>query len=230
MARAAGIEWKAVGASLDTLAATMSKARERTPAMLGFASGTVLQQAGVVLRSRYIVPGAHAVENGSRINYTAPPGATHGPIKTRKLSRYGEPFGRDERGRWHNLQPSEVVTEITTEQKLFVKGKFVSRTKALEGFANELATAPPEERVGYLLAVQPGRTINDDLEAGVDENGGGYLVATGGYAAAERGSRKMKQNGVRGIWRALRSVQGRWATIVRKKYPDLLKLPQVRTR
>ena len=40
----------------------------------------------------------------------------------------------------------------------------------------------------------------------------------------------MKQNGVRGIWRALRSVQGRWATIVRKKYPDLLKLPQVRTR
>lgn len=229
MARKAGIEWKAVGASLDTLATTMRAAKESTPALLGLASGTVLQQAGVVIKSRYIVPGAFAVETKNRINYTAPPGATHGPISKRQLSRHGEPFGRNERGQWRKMQPEDVATEIVTEKKIFVKGKFVSRTKGIQSFVDELASAVPEQRVDYLLAIQPGRTIKDDLEAGVDPDGRGYLTATGGYAAAERGSRKNGQNGVRGFWRALRSVEGRWATLMRKKYPDLLKLPKVRT-
>lgn len=221
MARKAGIDWKAVGASLDTLAATMRAAKERTPGIMALGSSTVLQQSGVVLKARYIVDGDYSVRTKSGYtSYTAPPGATHGPVVMARRGSDGKSF-RNERGQFV-LRP--------TEKKIFVKGKFVDRSGGIAGAADDLATFVPSEKLGAVIvdAETSQYRKNGQLIAGIDASGGGYITLSDGYAAAERGSRGRGQNGVRGIWRALRSVQGRWTTIVRKRYPDLLKLPKVR--
>jgi hypothetical protein len=208
MARKAGIEWKAVGASLDDLARTMRRVPAGTPGAFAYASSGVLQQAGVVMLARYITPQNHAEMKRARIVYTAPPDGTHGPmVRTQK---------RNERGQF--VQQME-------ERKLFIKGKFVSRTGNMRGVADELSRAKPSEAVSVTLAdgTNPRKGGTGDIEAGIGSDGTGFLSISGGYRAAELGV-KGKANGVRGWWRALRSVQGRYATLLRKKYPDLLRV------
>lgn len=57
MARRSSVEWRAVGASLETLAQMPAPRLSRPPKALAYANSGVLQQAGVVLESRYIVAG-----------------------------------------------------------------------------------------------------------------------------------------------------------------------------
>lgn len=227
MARVAGLEWKAVGAGLDGLARKMQSVPAGAPSAFAYANSGVLQQVGVVMLARYITAEDHYAA-GQRRPYTSPPGSTHGPITTTKLSARGERFGRDELGRWHKLEDSEVAQVITKEDKVFIKGKFVSRSGAMRGAARELSLQDPSESVDVLLCgainQQPGK--NGEIEAGINKDGSGYISLSGGYRAAEVGSRnsRYKQQGVRGWWRSLRSVQGRWKTLIRKKYPELMRL------
>lgn len=224
---AAGVSFKAVGASLDTLAKRCHALPKGAPSTFAYANSGVLQQAGVVARERYIVPGRNAetTKNGYS-QYTAPPGATHGPISTRRLSRYGEPFGRDERGRWGPLKDADVAQKITTERKLFVKGKFVDRSGGMIGFAADLAHDQPSTRLDYEIV--DGETLQSrkrgQISASIDANGRGILTLSDGYRAAEVGSRGRASNGVKGWYRALRTASSRWSTLIRKKYPELLSL------
>lgn len=223
MARAAGIEWKAVGASLDTFAATMRTAAHRSPEAFAFANSGVLQQAGVVLKARYIVDGEHAkTAKSGRSVYTEPPGATHGPVVATIRDNAGN-IMRNQRGQFQRKY---------VERKIFVKGKFVDRSGGMANAADELASSAPTTKFPTEIASgetgQAGK--KSALTVGIDASGNGYVTLSDGYAAAERGTRKRTSSPVRGWWRALRSVQGRWATLLRKKYPELLKLPQVRTR
>lgn len=225
MARKAGLEWKAVGVSLDDLARTMRTVPAGTPAAFAYANSGVLQQTGVVMLARYITAENHYAA-GQRRPYTAPPGATHGPIATTKLSARGERFGRDARGRWHPLKPEEVAQTITKEDKVFIRGKFVSRSGAMRSAAKELSLTAPSEMVGVALAYgtnqQSGKT--GDVDVGISADGSGYISLSGGYRAAEVGSRRNSSAGVKGWWRALRSAQGRWRTLIKKKYPELMRL------
>ena len=225
MARVAGLEWKAVGASLNDLARVARSVPAGTPAAFAYANSGVIQQVGVVMLARYITPTTHYAE-GQRRPYTSPPGSTHGPIATTKLSARGERFGRDAKGRWHPLKPEEVAQTITKEDKVFIRGKFVSRSGAMRDFARELAARGPTENVGTIIGFginqQSGKS--GDLDAGIAADGSGYITLSGGYRAAEVGSRRGGAQGVRGWWRSLRSVQGRWKTLIRKKYPDLMAL------
>ena len=223
MARAAGVEWKAVGASLDTLAATMRTAAHKAPEAFAYANSGVLQQAGVVLAARYIVDGNHAKDDKSgRSIYTAPPGATHGPVVSTIRDNSGN-IMRNDRGQWQRK---------FVERKLFVKGKFVDRSGGMANAADDLARAAPTTRMGVqIVDGETGqRGKRGQVAVGIDRDGNGYVTLSDGYAAAERGTRKRVSSPVRGWWRSLRSVQGRWSTMLRKRYPDLLKLPQVRTR
>lgn len=224
----AGIQFRAVGASLDTLAKKCQALPRGSVDAFAFANAGVLQIAGQIAKDKYIVGGRNAEEtpNGRRLIYTPPPGATHGPITTIKLSRYGERFGRDERGRWGPLKPSDVAQVITHEKPLFVKGKFVGRSGAMEAFAKELSQAGVEQhgKPGTTLAIEPNpRDSRSDLLAEIDKDGRGILTITGGYRAAEVGSRG-RLNGVKGWWRALRGASGRWGTLIRKRYPELISL------
>lgn len=212
MARAAGVEWKAVGASLNDLAATMRALPAATPGAFAYASSGVLQQAGVVFLARYITPANHMDPKG---NFSSPAGATHGPVKWSHKDAGGN-YVRNAKGQFIN---------VPVEKKVFVKGKYVSRSGEMRAFARELAGTAPTESVGAQLAygVNARRYASGTLDASVDREGRGYLVIDGGYAAAEKGSRGGR-SGVRGWFSALRSVQGRWGTLLRKKYPDLLKI------
>ena len=222
MARKDGIEWKAVGASLDTLAATMRTASKSGPAAFAYANSGVLQQVGVVMSARYIVDGSYSTRSKSGYTkYTEPPGATHGPVVATVRDNSGRLI-RNDRGQFQRQY---------IERKLFVRGKFVDRSGGMANAAEDLARQAPTERFPILIVdemtSQKGKRGN--VAIGIDDSGNGYVTLTNGYAAAERGSRSRSQSGVRGWWRALRSVQGRWATLMRKKYPELLKLPKVRT-
>lgn len=222
MARKAGIEWKAVGASLDTLATTMRAAAKSGPSAFAYANSGVLQQVGVVMSARYIVDGNYSVSAKSGYTqYTEPHGATHGPVVATVRDNSGRLI-RNNRGQFQKQY---------IERKLFVKGKFVDRSGGMANAADELARAAPTERFPVMIAEEVTGQLRKrgNIAIGIDDSGNGYLTLADGYAAAERGSRKRGQNGVRGWWRALRSVQGRWSTLMRKKYPDLLKLPKVRT-
>lgn len=212
MARAAGVEWKAVGASLEDLAATMRKAAHATPGAIAFANSGVMQQAGVVFAARYITSENYLGEKG---NFTAPAGATHGPVRMSSRDKDGKSI-RNARGQF-------IRTAV--ENKVFIKGKFVSRSGNMRETAKELARTAPTESVGVILAhsVNPRRMGSGEITAGIDKDGNGYLEIDGGYAAAERGSRG-RSNGIKGWWRALRSVQGRWGTMLKKRYPDLLRV------
>lgn len=227
MARVAGLEWKAVGASLNDLARVARSVPAGTPAAFAYANSGVIQQVGVVMLARYITPTTHYAE-GQRRPYTSPPGSTHGPITTTKLSARGERFGRNKLGQWHKLEDSEVAQTITKEDKVFIRGKFVSRSGAMRDFARELASRGPTENVGTIIGFginqQSGKS--GDLDSGIAPDGSGYITLSGGYRAAEVGSRRAKyaSNGIKGWWRGLRSVQGRWKTLIRKKYPDLMAL------
>lgn len=227
MARVAGLEWKAVGASLNDLARVARSVPAGTPAAFAYANSGVIQQVGVVMLARYITPTTHYAE-GQRRPYTSPPGSTHGPITTTKLSARGERFGRNKLGQWHKLEDSEVAQTITNEDKVFIRGKFVSRSGAMRDFAREIAARGPTENVGTIIGFginqQSGKS--GDLDAGIAPDGSGYITLSGGYRAAEVGSRRAKyaSNGIKGWWRGLRSVQGRWKTLIRKKYPELMAL------
>lgn len=217
MARTAGIEWKAVGASLDDLARTMRSMPANAPGAIAYASSGVLQQAGVVMLARYITPAsfAQSVGKNNRLVYAAPPGATHGKIrKTHK--RPDGTYVRNDKGQF---------VDIVIEEKLFIKGKFVSRTGQMKSLASDLARTAPTESVKVVLSDCANQRNGDSgkIEAGIDAHGNGYVELTGGYRAAEVGSRG-KTNGVKGWYRALRSVQGRWATLIRKKYPELARV------
>ena len=205
----ASVQFKAVGKSLDDLARKCRDLPKGSLAAIAYANSGVLQQAGRVVADKYVVPGKYAETNkGGYLDYTTPPGATHGPIKTtRRTFRDGR------------------AIQTTTERKLFVKGKFVSRTGEMEGFAKDLARAAPTERFGVIEEGEnPANRRDGKLLAEILPNGNGVLTISGGYRAAEAGSRARSSNGVKGWWRGLRTASGRWSTLIKKKYPELLSL------
>jgi hypothetical protein len=70
----------------------------------------------------------------------------------------------------------------------------------------------------------PANKRDGELLAEILPNGNGALTLSGGYRAAEAGSRARRSNGVKGWWRGLRTASSRWSTLLRKKYPELLRL------
>lgn len=221
MARKAGMEWKAVGASLNDVARTMRTLPAGTPGAFAYASSGVLQQAGVVMAARYITPDTHANNGGRQTrDYTAPSNGTHGPVRMRSRDAQGN-LQRNARGQ---------IISTAVEVKLFIKGKFVSRSGEMLATAQELGRTSPTQATNVILAhgVNPKRGDRGEITAGVTSDGSGYLEISGGWKAAEAGVRGGYPQGVKGWWRSLRSVQGRWATLLRKKYPDLLKVKVAR--
>jgi hypothetical protein len=205
----ASVQFKAIGKSLDDLARKCRDLPKGSPAAIAYANSGVLQQAGRVVADKYMVPGKNAdTTKSGYLEYTAPPGATHGPIRTTRRSF------KDGRS-----------IQKTTERKIFVKGKFVSRTGEMEGFAKDLARSAPTERFGVIEdAENPGKKRDGKLLAEILPNGNGALTLSGGYRAAEAGSRARSSNGVKGWWRGLRTASGRWSTLIKKKYPELLRI------
>lgn len=221
MARKAGLEWKAVGASLDDLARTMRTIPARTPAAIAYANSGVLQQAGIVVAARYITPDTHAKNGGRQTSdYTVPANGTHGPVRRRS---------RDANGNLMRNSRGQIITSAV-EVKLFVKGQFVSRSGEMLETAKELGRTAPTESVNVILAhgVNPKRGDRGEITAGITHSGNGYLEISGGWKAAEAGVRGGYPAGVKGWWRALRSVQGRWGTLLKKKYPDLFRVTVAR--
>jgi hypothetical protein len=222
----AGVQFRAVGASLDTLAQRCKELPRGSVQAFAYANSGVLQIAGKIVADKYIVSGTHAEPSpkSGRLIYTAPPGATHGPFSTTKLSKYGERFGRDAKGRWGPLKPEDVAQVIHKEHKIFVKGKFVSRSTAMDQFAEDLAKSSPAESVSRRIAggYNPWDHTST-LVAEVDANGRGIIALSGGYRAAEAGSRG-RSNGIKGWWRGLRTASTRWGTLIKKRYPELLAL------
>jgi len=222
----AGLQFKAVGASLDTLAKRCKELPNGSVQAFAYANAGVLQIAGKIVVDKYIVSGSHAEQSkrSGRLVYTAPPGATHGPLSTIKLSKYGERFGRNAKGQWGPLKPEDVATVIHKERPIFVKGKFVSRSTAMEQFADDVGGSTISDVAGRVIA--SGYNPQDhgsNLRAEIDKDGRGILTISGGYRAAEVGS-KGRSNGVKGWWRGLRTASTRWGTLIKKKYPELLAL------
>jgi hypothetical protein len=225
-----GLSFKAVGASLDTLAKRCHDLPKAAPSTFAFANSGVIQQAGRIVRERYIVPGSFIEYRGRKsgaYDYTEPPGATHGSISTKRFSKFGERFGRDARGRWGPLKDSDVAYTVTTERKLFVKGKFVSRNGTMQGFAEDLQSSEPEAKASRVIAQDYSIASlgkYNELRASIDADGRGVIELIGGYRAAEVGSRKQGSNGVRGWFRGLRTASSQWSKLLSKKYPGLLSL------
>ena len=223
MARVSDVRWKAVGASLDDLAATMRSAARRGPEAFAYANSAILVQVGGVVASRYIVPGGHmeTTRSGQPI-YTAPPGGTHGPVRWTTKDANGNSL-RNERGQF---------IRRPVEGKIFVKGKFVDRSGGMLAAATDLSLSLPSDKFPRLI--ERGETgqhgKKSEIQIGIDPNGNGYVLLIDGYAAAEKGTRKTQSSPVRGWWRGIRSVYGRWSTMVRKKYPDLLKIEKAPVR
>lgn len=199
---ASSIEFKAIGRGLDDLARTIQSGAMKAPDAFAYANSGLIQLAGEVFRTRYIVPGSWVDFSRGRMNYTEPPGGTHGP----GASAYG---GR-----------------AVVMQKLFVKGKFVDRTGDLLQFAEDVAGSIPSTSRPHRIATgnSLGRGRGGELIAEVDRNGDGYIRMTDGYRAAEVGSRSRTQEGKKGVWRSLRTVRSRWASLLKKKYPDLFQM------
>lgn len=182
-----------------------------------YANSGVAQQAGVVFLGRYITAGDFGGESGNRKTYTEPPGATHGPVVRTNKDASGN-YMRNSKGQF---------IYAAVEKKRYIKGKFVSRTGEMKAFARELAATAPTAQLNATLAygVNPrSGGSGGDLTASIDSQGRFVLEITGGYKAAEVGSRGGVPMGVKGWWRALRSAQGRWATLIRKKYPELIRI------
>lgn len=215
---AGGVEFRAVRASLDTLAKTVRSAAANQKTAFAYANSGILQLAAGVLTSRYLVPGYYAESSPKDLRglrYKEPPGATHGPM-IRTIRDQSGSILRDERGRF---------VERMVEQKRFVKGKFVTRSGDLEDAFRDLQADPPKAEASRQLVRMTGQ--DGQIDAWIDRHGNGLIKMAGGYRAAEVGSRKSGRAGIKGVWRSLRTVQGRWATLLRKRYPDLLKLRAV---
>lgn len=196
---AASLTFKAVGASLDDLAKRCRAMPSRAPETIAFANSGVIQQAGVVVREKYVVPGSYMnTSKNGYANYTAPPGATHGGIKRKK--------------------------------EVFVKGKFVSRSGELAAVASDIASTPPSTKYPNQISsgMNPVKGKDGEIIAEIDSHGRGVVTLTGGYRAAEVGKRGTRSNGVKGFWRGLRAASGRWSTLIKKKYPELLSLKGAR--
>lgn len=200
---ASGIEFKKVGKGLDDLAQSIRTGARSAPDAFAYASSGLIQLAGMVLRDKYIVAGHFSEKTKSGYTwYTKPPGGTHGPM-------YRSRDGRS-----------------VKMNKVFVKSKFVDRTGGLLLGAQEIAGSIPSSAHPRLIAEEGTWQQGKDgkIIAGIDANGRGYIKMTDGYRAAEVGTRSQKQEGKKGVWRSLRTVQGRFATLLKKKYPDLFKL------
>lgn len=221
MAKKAGIQFQAVGASLNDVARTCRTLPAGTPGAFAYAASGVLQQAGVVFGARYITNDTHANNGGRQTrDYTAPTNGTHGPVRMRSRDAQGN-LNRNARGQ---------IIAVASEVKLFIKGKFVSRSGEMKATAEELARATPSTAVNVILAhgVNPKRGDRGEITAGVTPDGTGYLEISGGWKAAESGVRGGYPAGVKGWWRALRTVQNRYGTLLKKKYPDLLRVKVAR--
>lgn len=208
-----GLSFKAVGASLDTLAKRCHDLPKAAPSTFAFANSGVIQQAGRIVRERYIVPGDHAEKTRSGYTrYTAPPGGTHGPISYRSFQSNG--------------RAKRDLVIASEKNKLFIKGKFVSRTGQMEGFANEIASSSPSQAIPSIISDvsggQRGKTAN--VAAYIDHDGRGIIELSGGYRSAEVGQRGTISNGVRGWFRGLRTASSQWSKLLNKKYPGLLSL------
>lgn len=214
---APGISFKAVGASLDTLAKRCQELPRSSVGSLAYANSGVLQQAGEIVRSRYVVAGHHSdLSRSGYTRYLEPPGATHGPVKMAWKAKGGEAF-RNQRGQFEK-RPIEI--------KLFVKGKFVDRTGAMLGAADDVRGSKPSEVYPRIITeVETGQKgKRSEVAVGIDAAGLGYVTLSDGYAAAERGTRTRISSPVRGWWRALRTASTQWGKLLNKTYPDLLKL------
>lgn len=214
---APGISFKAVGASLDTLAKRCQELPRSSVGSLAYANSGVLQQAGEIVRSRYIVAGHHSdLSRSGYTRYKEPPGATHGPVVRQ---------WKDENGNSLRNARGQFVFKVV-ERKLFVKGKFVDRTGAMLGAADDVRGAKPSDAYPRIIAevetVQKGK--RSEIAVGIDAAGLGYVTLSDGYAAAERGTRTRTSSPVRGWWRALRTASTQWGKLLNKTYPDLLKL------
>lgn len=223
MARVADVRWKAVGASLDDLARTVRTASTRGPEVFAYANSGVLKEAGGIVLARYMVPGDYMeTTNSGTPEYTAPPGGTHGPVRFVTKDANGNSL-RNDKGQF---------VRRPVEGKLFVKGKFVSRSGAMQEAAKDLSLESPSAQFPRKMASgevgQRGK--NGEIAIGIDERGNGYVLLVDGYAAAEKGTRKRLSSPVRGWWRGIRSVYGRWGTMLKKKYPDLLKIEKASVR
>lgn len=213
----AGVDFRAVGASLGDLARACRAMPAQSLGAFAYANSGVAQQAGVVFLGRYITAGDYSADSGNRKTYTEPPGATHGPVVRSNKDANGN-FMRNSKGQF-------IYAPI--EKKRYIKGKFVSRTGEMKAFARELAATAPSAQLNATIAfgVNPRRDASGgDLTASIDNQGRFVLEITGGYKAAEVGSRSGVPMGVKGWWRALRSAQGRWSTLIRKKYPELIRI------
>ncbi len=212
-----GISFKAVKASLDTLAQRCQELPRSSVGAIAYANSGVLQQVGKIVHSRYIVAGHHSdLSPSGYTRYKEPPGATHGPVKFAWKAKGGEAF-RNSCGQFEK-RPIEI--------KLFVKGKFVDRTGAMLGATEDLSAADPSTEFPRIMSEaetgQKGK--RSEVIVGIDGNGLGYIELKDGYAAAERGTRSRVSSPVRGWWRALRTASGQWGKLLNKKYPDLLRL------
>lgn len=213
----AGVDFRAVGASLGDLARACRAMPAQSLGAFAYANSGVAQQAGVVFLGRYITAGDYSADSGNRKTYTEPPGATHGPVVRSNKDANGN-FMRNSKGQF---------IYAAVEKKRYIKGKFVSRTGEMKAFARELAATAPASDLNAVLAFglnTRSGTSGGDLTASIDNQGRFVLEITGGYKAAEVGSRSGVPMGVKGWWRALRSAQGRWSTLIRKKYPELIRI------
>lgn len=216
MAAGGSVQWRAVGASLNDLAQTMRAMPGNTPKVLAHMNSALLQQVGKVVLARYITPQNYAEMKRGRLNYTAPPGATHGPVRYGHHNPDGS-YNRNARGQFVN---------VPIERKIFQRGVFVSRTGEMREVATDLSLSAPTERLGVIIADGENRRAGGTgtITIGIDADGSGYVTLTEGYRAAEAGKRGTVSVGTRGWWKAIRSVQGRWKTLLRKRYPDLFHL------
>lgn len=209
---AASLTFKAVGKSLDDLAKRCREMPRDSKGAIAFASSGMIQVAGAVIREKYVVPGEYSVgTKRGRLNYTSPPGATHGSMGYTTLRTDGK-------------KKRDIVR--ATENKIFVKGKFVSRTGQLQSWADGLRSSQPSAEFPRVIdeAESIRHKSSGELVAGVDSEGRAYIEAKGGYRAAEVGQKGTISNGVRGLWRGFRASTGRFGTIIKKRYPELLRL------
>lgn len=205
----AGLQFKAVGASLDTLAKRCKELPKGSVQAFAYANAGVLQVAGKIVVDKYTTPGEHAYPRKSgSLQYTTPPGGTHGPVQYNSFQTNGK--------------KKKTLVIARERNLLFIKGKFVSRSGDLRDFAERVSRSTPAETTPNVIAEEVNK--NGALSCYVDRDGKGILTISGGYRGAEMGQKGTISNGVRGFWRGLRTASSRWGTLIKKRYPELLAL------
>lgn len=206
----AGVQFRAVGASLDTLAQRCKELPRGSVQAFAYANSGVMQIAGKIVADKYTTPKEYAEprRSGRSLQYSAPPGGTHGPVQYTSFRTNGKTKKQLVIAREKNL--------------LFIKGKFVSRSGNLREFALEMGRSTPSESTPNVIAEESGNSGN--LTCYVEKDGRGFLTISGGYRGAEMGQKGTVSNGVRGFWRGLRTASTRWGTLIKKRYPELLTL------